>query len=54
MAMYDMSNEFSYKAKLCDNKDVWFVFPSRLLNKHTRYLNKILGINKINYANRYK
>jgi len=31
------------------NKDVWFVTPSKLDTKRQRFLNRQLGISKVNY-----
>ena len=50
-ALYDMSKEFITEYMTMNHLEVWFVFPSQLLNKHTRYLNKTLGLNKLNYTN---
>jgi len=44
-ALADIQNELPKRQSL----DVWYVRPNHLLNKRTRYLNALLGINKINY-----
>ena len=49
MAIKDMSDEFSHRLNTARDSENWFFSPWMLLNKQTRKLNKVLGINKLNY-----
>lgn len=53
-ALKDMSDDYSHKICAGNTKDIWFFSPWKLINKQTQKLNKVLGINKLNYINRYR
>tara|TARA_R110001632_G_scaffold1171_4_gene4727 strand:- start:796 stop:1014 length:219 start_codon:yes stop_codon:yes gene_type:complete len=56
IAFRDISNYLRQKNKMPQGfgNDIWQSTPIKMNNKKTRYLNKLLGINKINYYNNYK
>ena len=50
LALHDIADDMKFEVTKLDNlKEIYTFCASRLNSKETRYLNKLLGINRLNY-----